>query len=594
MEARLGGGGMGTVWRARDLLLDRAVAVKEVRPPDPALAEYDPDAARALRARVLREARALARVVHPNVVTIHHVVDGGDGTYPWLVMELVTGGSLADRLARGPMEPPEAAGLGRELLAALGAAHEAGIQHRDVKPANVLLRPDGRPVLTDFGIAAIRESTVLTATGSIIGTPDYMAPERITGERGGAASDLWSLAMMLYVAVEGRHPLRRATTLATLAAVLNEPVPPPERAGPLTAALTAVLVKDPDARPGRAALDGMLAAAARGESTAAGTDPVVTVPYAETAPVASDPGGPGGPGGPGDATSYPLPAPTPAPDQAVARGASADPGGLPEPISRDTAPVDGSGAPPGTATTSGEPAVPAPPPPPKSRLRARLTIGAALLSTAVTAFVVWTVLPRDGDTDRDRNPANTPGAAAAGATAPGKSPGKSSSASPGTSPGPGSVADDEPRNYLAPANLRRAIKALTAETGHDRVLGVTAYPMYVFFYVPVEGSDTRYVSYTFDERGLKPGNMRGSMMTGQRPVKLSSFDWDAVPALFGTAEKELRMKDVDSRYLLVKPPNTLFGDPPGMAAYLMTEFKETGYVLADTRGRIVSEHPPRL
>lgn len=263
LAARLGGGGMGMVWRATDLVLRRSVAIKEVRPSDPGLAEYDPEAARLLRERVLREARALARVDHPNVVTIHHIVDGGPGTYPWIVMELVTGGSLADRLARGPMHPAEAARMGREVLAALQAAHAAGIEHRDVKPANVLLRPDGRPVLTDFGIAAVREATALTATGSVIGTPDYMAPERVSGKDGGPAADLWSLAMMLYVAVEGHHPLRRGTTLATLAAVLAEDVPPPVQAGPLTDVLSRVLVRDPGARPDARQLDRMLAEAAR-------------------------------------------------------------------------------------------------------------------------------------------------------------------------------------------------------------------------------------------------------------------------------------------------------------------------------------------
>ncbi|MGW7547613.1 serine/threonine-protein kinase [Streptomyces sp. NPDC054770] len=263
LVARLGGGGMGMVWRATDLVLHRSVAVKEVRPSDPGLAEWDPEAARLLRERVLREARALARVDHPNVVTIHHIVDGGPGTYPWIVMELVTGGSLADRLAAGPMNPVEAARIGREVLAALRAAHAAGIEHRDVKPANVLLRPDGRPVLTDFGIAAVREATALTATGSVIGTPDYMAPERVSGKDGGPAADLWSLAMMLYVAVEGHHPLRRGTTLATLAAVLGEDVPPPVRAGVLTDVLTRVLVRDPAARPDAAELERMLARAAR-------------------------------------------------------------------------------------------------------------------------------------------------------------------------------------------------------------------------------------------------------------------------------------------------------------------------------------------
>ncbi|MFF4504531.1 serine/threonine-protein kinase [Streptomyces sp. NPDC001401] len=262
LETRLGGGGMGTVWRARDLLLHRSVAVKEVRPAGPDLAEYDPDSARMLRERVLREGRALARVQHPNVVTIHHIVDGGEGTYPWIVMELVEGGSLADRLARAPMTPAEAARLGRGVLDALRAAHTAGVQHRDVKPANVLLRSDGRPVLTDFGIAAIRDSTALTATGSVIGTADYMAPERVTGGDGGPAADLWSLAMMLYVAVEGHHPLRRGTTLATLAAVLHEDVPPPKQAGPLTPVLERVLVRDPATRPDAGTVDGLLAAAA--------------------------------------------------------------------------------------------------------------------------------------------------------------------------------------------------------------------------------------------------------------------------------------------------------------------------------------------
>lgn len=261
------------MWRAHDLALRRDVAVKEVRPPDPDLAEYDPEGARTLRERVLREARALARVHHPNVVTIHHIVDGGENTYPWIVMELVEGGSLQDRLQRGVMTPVEAARLGREVLSALRAAHAVGIEHRDVKPANVLLRPDGRPVLTDFGIAAVRESAGLTATGAVIGSPDFMAPERVSGKEGGPAADLWSLAMLLYVAVEGHHPLRRASTLATLAAVLGEDVPAPRRAGALTGVLTALLVRDPQARPDAAEVDRMLAAVtgnAPGPSTTQG------------------------------------------------------------------------------------------------------------------------------------------------------------------------------------------------------------------------------------------------------------------------------------------------------------------------------------
>ena len=255
----LGGGGMGVVWRARDCALHRDVALKEVRPPDP----LDPDSAtaRETRHRVLREAQALARLRHPNVVIIHHIVDTPAHPHPWLVMELVTGGSLANRLAKGPLAVPEAARIGRGVLSALRAAHSVGILHRDIKPGNVLLRADGSPVLTDFGIAAVLDATALTVSGSVVGSPEYIAPERLRGEEGNPASDLWSLAMMLYVAVEGRHPLRRATMLATLAAVLDEPLPPPVHAGPLGPALVAMLARDPKLRPDAEQFDRLLAMA---------------------------------------------------------------------------------------------------------------------------------------------------------------------------------------------------------------------------------------------------------------------------------------------------------------------------------------------
>ena len=249
---------MGTVWRARDTLLDREVALKEVS--FGGAAAFDQAAAHVLRERALREARALARLGHPNVVTIYHVVDSPEVRYPWLVMELISGGSLKDRLDRGPLPPAEAVRIGRGVLAALRAAHAANIQHRDVKPANVLLRRDGTPVLTDFGIAALRGSPGLTATDSLIGSPEYIAPERIRGQEGDPASDLWSLALMLYVAVEGYHPLSRETAMATLAAVLDASIPPPAHAGPLGPVLAAVLVRDASERPGGAALDEMLAA----------------------------------------------------------------------------------------------------------------------------------------------------------------------------------------------------------------------------------------------------------------------------------------------------------------------------------------------
>ncbi|MGP3988468.1 serine/threonine-protein kinase [Streptomyces sp. 3N207] len=263
---RLGAGGMGTVWRARDITLHREVALKEVRPPaepdDPDAAPEDSAGSRALRERVLREARALARLSHPHVVTIHHIVDGGP--YPWLVMELVAGPSLERRLGQGPLAPREAARLGREVLSALRTAHAAGIQHRDVKPGNVLLREDGSAVLTDFGIAALQGSATVTATGEFMGSPEFIAPERIRGIDDDPASDLWSLGLTLYVCTEGHSPLRRATTLATIAAVLDDPVPPPVRSGALGPVLEAVLVSDPAARPGAAELERMLTDVAEG------------------------------------------------------------------------------------------------------------------------------------------------------------------------------------------------------------------------------------------------------------------------------------------------------------------------------------------
>ncbi|MFD9193808.1 protein kinase [Streptomyces phaeochromogenes] len=281
--ARLGSGGMGTVWRARDSVLHREVALKAVR--------HDAAASHSVRERVLREARALARISHPNVVMIHHIID--DDPHPWLVMELVDGVSLQERLADGPLAPSEAARLGRQVLAALRAAVAAGIQHRDVKPANILLRADGSAVLTDFGIAALQGSTALTATGELIGSPEYIAPERIRGNDDDPASDLWSLGLVLYVCVEGISPLRRGTTLGTLAAVLDEAVPPPVRSGPLSPVLQALLVRDPAARPDAARLDAMLA------QVESGTTPDWALPTA-TAPL---------PPGPTTAPTHVLPAP---------------------------------------------------------------------------------------------------------------------------------------------------------------------------------------------------------------------------------------------------------------------------------------------
>ncbi|WP_217207436.1 serine/threonine-protein kinase [Streptomyces sp. AC550_RSS872] len=239
----LGEGGMGTVWRARDELLHREVAVKEVRAPH-GLAGAEVER---MYARLEREAWAAARVANRNVVTVYDVATQ-DGR-PWIVMELVRGISLAEQLdAEGPLSPQRVAHIGAEVLAALRAAHEAGVLHRDVKPANVLLSNDGRVVLTDFGIAMVEGSSALTMTGEVIGSPEFLAPERALGRTPGPESDLWSLGVLLYAAVEGNSPFRQNTPLSTLRAIVDEELPPPRRAGPLAPVIEGLLRKDPAAR----------------------------------------------------------------------------------------------------------------------------------------------------------------------------------------------------------------------------------------------------------------------------------------------------------------------------------------------------------
>ncbi|CAM5372797.1 non-specific serine/threonine protein kinase OS=Streptomyces alboniger OX=132473 GN=CP975_21350 PE=4 SV=1 [Streptomyces alboniger] len=255
--AKLGHGGMGTVWRAKDETVDREVAVKEPRLPD-----HLPERERANAfERMRREARAAARLDHPAVVNVHDVavVDGR----PWIVMELVQGRSLGDALQEGTLGAREAASIGLEVLGALEAAHAAGILHRDVKPDNVLLGRHDRVVLTDFGIAQIEGETNLTDTGGFVGSPEYIAPERVLGQRPGPASDLWSLGVVLYAATEGVSPFRRSNTPATLQSVLNAtPAPPASAHGPLADAINGLLQKDPARRPNAAQVRALLETAA--------------------------------------------------------------------------------------------------------------------------------------------------------------------------------------------------------------------------------------------------------------------------------------------------------------------------------------------
>ncbi|MFD7445074.1 serine/threonine-protein kinase [Streptomyces sp. NPDC059909] len=283
LVARLGHGGMGTVWRAHDEVVDREVAVKEPRVPEH-LGEREREN---VYLRMQREARAAARIDHPSVVTMHDVVME-DGK-PWIVMELVRGQSLGDRLQEGTLDVREAARIGLAVLGALSAAHEAGVLHRDVKPDNVLLGRGDRVVLTDFGIAQVEGEQGLTETGAFVGSPEYIAPERVLGQRPGPESDLWSLGVVLYAAVEGMSPYRRSHTPATLQAVLSaEPQMPARGSGAFGTLVMQLLRKDPAARPGAAEIRATLESVARPPQ--ASLDP--TALYGSTgAAAASGPGG---------------------------------------------------------------------------------------------------------------------------------------------------------------------------------------------------------------------------------------------------------------------------------------------------------------
>ncbi|MGB8649274.1 MAG: serine/threonine-protein kinase, partial [Mycobacteriales bacterium] len=260
--APLGTGGMGTVWRGQDEVLHRDVAVKEVLLP-PGLPE---DEKEQLRERTRREARAAARLDSPHAVTVYDVVE--DDGHPFLVMELVDAQTLSHVVkTQGPLPPQRVAEIGLAVLSALEAAHRNGIVHRDVKPSNVLLRADGRVVLTDFGIARTTGDASLTSTGLLLGSPSYISPERARGLAPGPSSDLWSLGATLFAAVEGRAPFDTGDALTTVTAVVAGEPAPFVHAGPLAAVLTGLLERDPARRLDADGARSALQAVAAGEST---------------------------------------------------------------------------------------------------------------------------------------------------------------------------------------------------------------------------------------------------------------------------------------------------------------------------------------
>lgn len=449
----LGRGGMGTVWRAADTVLDRDVAVKEVRVP-----EGLDDEERARRsARAMREVRAAALVVHPNVVVVYDVVE--DDGRPWIVMEFVPGRTLAEDLDEGRLPVRDAARVTRQLIDALRSVHAADVVHRDVKPGNVLLSRDGRAVLTDFGIATLVGATTITATGTTIGTLEYMAPERAQGLRPGPPSDLWAVGATLYEMLEGRSPFRRNGEFATLQAVLDATYDPPRHAGPLAPLIAGLLTADPDARM---TADEALRLLAEVEAAGPGSGPggraaEEAAPGEQQDAVTVD-------GVPVPGTTRPEPGASAAFGAVTAGGPSAAPA---------AGPARGSSPPPmpaslptvGVAATSGPPPMPASAPsvgmpgdgaaaPALWRRVLLLSFGAVVLAGVVIAVALLLKSTGSGSGGKGSGSAGAAdNAPAALPSIPGGSSPSGGTASPSASPAtPGGSATGRPESGTSPAD----------------------------------------------------------------------------------------------------------------------------------------------
>ncbi|WP_151771717.1 serine/threonine-protein kinase [Streptomyces abyssomicinicus] len=432
LETVLGRGGMGTVWRAEDETLGRKVAVKELRFP----ANIDEEEKRRLITRTLREAKAIARIRNTSAVTVYDVVDEDDR--PWIVMEIVDGKSLAEVIREdGTLNPRRAAEVGLAVLDVLRSAHREGILHRDVKPSNVLMAEDGRVVLTDFGIAQIEGDPSLTSTGMLVGAPSYISPERARGHKPGPAADLWSLGGLLYAAVEGVPPYDKGSAIATLTAVMTEPVENPRHAGPLREVILGLLEKDPARRLDDAKARALLGAVLSGTAAEAESTPVDAV---RTVPLPEERKG---------SAALPLtgttPRPAPAPDAQAAAGAAAGSGAATEPARPATRPGW-----PVMSTPDDMPERPVGPsasPKPRGSLGdvfSRQSVLVALVVIAALAVLVGVLLNTlGGDSD---DPAGSGGTAASGEPRPGKSDASGEPdgrTSPSASAGDGSADDKD-------------------------------------------------------------------------------------------------------------------------------------------------------
>ncbi|MFB9239193.1 protein kinase [Plantactinospora siamensis] len=411
----VGRGGMGRVWLARDEVLHRDVAVKEVVPPEWLSAEERDT----VRDRTMREARTTARLSHPNVVRVYDVVLSGD--HPWIVMEYVPSRSLQQLITDdGPVPPERAARIGLAVLAALRAAHRAGVLHRDVKPHNVLIADDDRVVLTDFGLAIADGDGRMTRPGMVMGSPQYVSPERAAEGVSTVEADLWSLGATLYAAVEGRSPYARKTSMATLTALATAPPDPARRAGELRPVLDGLLRRNPRHRLDADEVERLLRRVTTEPDARSGTP--------EAAPGSTTVNGAAGPSvdaagadptTPADPTGFRWPGPTDAPEttpRAIRAGRDGGPDGSTDP----GRPPDGSGA---------------------RRRRAWALVLAAGVAVLVVLAAAALLLPRLADRNRGGGPGASPTGPAGNPnpTGPAGSPSASGAARPAAFPCGGAV-----------------------------------------------------------------------------------------------------------------------------------------------------------
>jgi len=260
LDARLGQGSMGSVWKAYDTRLERTVAAKEL-----VSGRDGGEDLGTRRERVRREALALAKVEHPAIVSVHDLIYEGPGQDPWIVMAYVRGRPLDLIIKEGePLDERRVAGIGHAALQGLMACHEEHVYHRDVKPANIVLADNGAVSLVDFGIARIVGKNPLTVDSNVIGTPEFLAPELLTDHRPGPGTDLWALGVTLYCALEGRSPFRAETLAATIAAILSKNPAEPRTRGEVAALVLAMLRKRPAERPDVATVGAVLRRVANG------------------------------------------------------------------------------------------------------------------------------------------------------------------------------------------------------------------------------------------------------------------------------------------------------------------------------------------